>query len=486
MKCWLSKLLLLGVGLLTSQFVLADWSLMQAAGEDRYRSVTVRMEGLNLTDADSIQLLVMGEDGEQVLHSRWRVVSDLEHNLLASDIRSFDPCLIDGEEAAVDEAGTLLIGRDATTANCVLNGLLPDTTYTLTVEQADRGGSIKTVGTLAGLISREKDTRPAPLDIRPVSYALGSIILSVMVLFAYFHYRDRGVIQQKARLAHFYVLPAILGLAALVVYPILYGVFLSFTDADQRHLGEQDWVGLSNYLTLVTAPGVARVFGFTLVWVVANVIFHMLCGLILASLLASNQLAGTRVYRSLLLLPWAVPAYISVLAWSGMLQVDGLINLLLGTRFDFLVDPTAARLSVILVNIWLGIPFMMVMLVSAMQSIPRDMYAAAELDGVSRFRQFVSLTLPALKNAIVPLMLLDFIWSFNMFNTIYLLTRGSPFIAFGEPGATDILVTYIFEVAFESGHYGIAAAWSVAIFLGLVAFSFAYAKQTRVIDGVQR
>ena len=137
-------------------------------------------------------------------------------------------------------------------------------------------------------------------------------------------------------------------------------------------------------------------------------------------------------------------------------------------------------------NIWLGIPFMMVMLVSAMQSIPRDMYAAAELDGVSRFRQFVSLTLPALKNAIVPLMLLDFIWSFNMFNTIYLLTRGSPFIAFGEPGATDILVTYIFEVAFESGHYGIAAAWSVAIFLGLVAFSFAYAKQTRVIDGVQR
>ena len=114
------------------------------------------------------------------------------------------------------------------------------------------------------------------------------------------------------------------------------------------------------------------------------------------------------------------------------------------------------------------------------------MYAAAELDGVSRFRQFLSLTLPALKNAIVPLMLLDFIWSFNMFNTIYLLTRGSPFIGFGEPGATDILVTYIFDVAFEAGHYGIAAAWSVTLFLGLVAFSYIYAKQTRVIEGVGR
>ena len=343
MKCWLSKLLLLGVGLLTSQWALADWSLTQIAEEDRYRSATVSMEGLNLTEADSIQLSLIGEDGDQVLHSRWRVVSDFERNLLASDVRSFDPCVVGGEEAPVDEAGTLLIDRDATTADCVINGLLPDATYTLMVKQADRNGALTTVATLQGLISRREDTRPAPLDSRPVTYALGSIILSVMVLFAYFHYRDRGVIQQKARLAHFYVLPAILGLAALVVYPILYGFFLSFTDADQRHLGEQDWVGLSNYLTLVTAPGVARVFGFTLVWVVANVIFHMLFGLILASLLASNQLAGTRVYRSLLLLPWAVPAYISVLAWSGMLQVDGLINLLLGTRFDFLVDPTQTQ-----------------------------------------------------------------------------------------------------------------------------------------------
>ena len=486
MKRWFSNLVLLCVGVLTSELAQADWSLTQVSGEDTYRSVTVRMEGLNLMDAEMIRLSLVGEDGEQVLHSRWRVVSDLERRLLASDVRSFDPCVINGDELPVDEMGTLLIGQDATMADCVINGLLPDTTYTLAVERVDAEGAVSLVGALEGLISREQDTRPAPLDSRPVTYALGSIVLSVMVLVAYFHYRDRGVIQQKARLAHFYVLPAVLGLAALVVYPILYGIFLSFTDADQRHLGEQDWVGLSNYLTLLTAPGVARVFGFTLIWVIANVIFHMLFGLILASLLSNNQLAGTRLYRSLLLLPWAVPAYISVLAWSGMLQVDGLINLLLGTSFDFLVDPTAARLSVILVNIWLGIPFMMVMLVSAMQSIPRDMYAAAELDGVSRFRQFFSLTLPALKNAIVPLMLLDFIWSFNMFNTIYLLTRGSPFIAFGEPGATDILVTYIFEVAFESGHYGIAAAWSMAIFLGLVAFSFIYAKQTRVIDGVQR
>ena len=104
MRCGLSKLLLVGVGLLTSQWALADWSLMQIAGEDRYRSATVRMEGLNLTDADSIQLSLIAANGGQVLHSRWRVVSDFERNLLASDVRSFDPCMIDGEEAPVDEA----------------------------------------------------------------------------------------------------------------------------------------------------------------------------------------------------------------------------------------------------------------------------------------------------------------------------------------------------------------------------------------------
>ena len=186
--------------------------------------------------------------------------------------------MVDGDEAPVDEAGTLLIDRDATTADCQSTVYSRCRLHTH-MEQADPNGALTTVGTLEGYIS-EKDTRPAPLDSRQ-SPTLWQYYLSVIVLFAYFHHRDRGVIQQKARLAHFYVLPAILGLAALVVYPILYGVFLSFTDADQRHLGEQDWVGLSNYLTLVTAPGVARVFGFTLVWVVANVIFHMLFGLIL-------------------------------------------------------------------------------------------------------------------------------------------------------------------------------------------------------------
>ena len=110
------------------------------------------------------------------------------------------------------------------------------------------------------------------------------------------------------------------------------------------------------------------------------------------------------------------------------------------------------------------------------------MFEAAELDGVSKWDQFRHLTLPNLKSTLVPMSLLGFIWSFNMFNTIYLLTRGGPYVGFGEPGATDILVTYVYTLAFDYGHYGIAAAWSVLIFLMLIGFSAFYVSRTRATE----
>ena len=165
-----------------------------------------------------------------------------------------------------------------------------------------------------------------------------------------------------------------------------------------------------------------------------------------------------------------------------MLQPDGFVNAMLGTSIDFIANAGSARVVVILVNIWLGISFMMMMTSGALQALSKDMFEAAEIDGVSRWDQLRYLTLPHLKGTLVPVSLLGFIWSFNMFNTIYLMTRGGPYVGFGEPGATDILVTYVYSVAFESGHYGIAAAWSVLIFLMLIGFSAVYVKKTRATE----
>ena len=129
---------------------------------------------------------------------------------------------------------------------------------------------------------------------------------------------------------------------------------------------------------------------------------------------------------------------------------------------------------------------MMMSLSGAIQSLPQDMYEAAEVDGISVWYQFRYLTLPNLKSAIVPLSLLGFIWTFNMFNVIYLLTGGRPGGGHDEPGKTDILITYVYDVAFApvtGGDYGLAAAWSVVIFLMLIVFSWFYMKKTNAMEG---
>ena len=397
--------------------------------------------------------------------------------------KAYDACFSAGVPVPRDADGMAVIAPETTGWSCTLTGLSPGIDHYVAVVPVDAGG-IALLDRLTTVVAHTDvpDERPPAPDTRPILFALGSIVLSAIVLLSYLRYSDSRRGRSKSRLAHIYVGPALIALAALTFYPILYGIGLSFTDADQSHLGEQDFVGLANFLTVVLTPGMLRVTLFTIAWALINTSAHVFLGLVLALVLHRSGLRGKTAYRTVLLLPWAIPGYISVLAWNGMLQPDGLINVMLGTNVDFLTEITSARISVILVNIWLGVPFMMITLSGGLQALSKDMFEAAELDGVSRWDQLRYLTLPNLKGTMVPVALLGIIWSFNMFNTIYLMTRGGPYVNFGEPGATDILITYVFNVAFTYGHYGIAAAWSVLIFLMLVAFSWAYMKRTRATE----
>lgn len=400
---------------------------------------------------------------------------------------AFEDCWSDGLPIPRDASGMPVIAGSAGGFTCALSGMLPFTDYFLAVVPVNANGVSLAGGPLFPIRTRTDapDLRPAEPDTRPVLFALGSIVLSLAILLLYLRWRDLQAGRSNARLAHLYIAPAMIALAALTFYPVLYGIWLSFTDANQTHLGEHVWIGFKNFGTILDSAGTARVGLFTLIWAVANVSAHLGLGLLLAIALNHPGLKGRTVYRTLLLLPWAIPGYISVLAWRGMLEPAGLINAVLGTELDWLASPNSARTLVILVNIWLGAPFMMMALSGALQSLPRESYEAAEVDGVHPWRQFLHLTLPSLKSIVVPLSLLGFIWTFNMFHVIFLLTRGKPDVAFGEPGATDILITYVYDVAFEYGNYGIAAAWSVAIFLMLFAFSWFYLKQTRAIEAIR-
>ena len=418
------------------------------------------------------------------LHSTVSVADTTDLERVPGDA-VFERCWSDGLPIHRDAAGNPVVSTAATEWSCALTGMTPSAGQWIAVVPVDaEGAPLVDPERLQPVVGRTDvpDERTPPPDTRPVLYALGMVALSAIVLLSFLRWQDVGRGRAKSRLAHIYVAPALIALATLTFYPILYGMWLAFTNADQSRLGDEAWIGLANFATVFASSGLWRVTLFTFVWAVSNVFAHVFLGLVLAVALNRRGLRGRTVYRTILLLPWAIPGYISVLAWNGMLQPDGLVNAFLGTAIDFFAGANSARSVVILVNIWLGVPFMMMVLSGALQALPSNMYEAAKIDGVSRWDQFRYLTFPNLKGTLVPVSLLSFIWTFNTFNTIYLLTRGNPYVGFGEPGATDTLITYVFAVAFEYGRYGVAAAWSVLIFLMLVGFSWLYLKRTRAME----
>jgi len=427
-----------------------------------YRTVEV-----NFTTDGSTTYAVLVDD---VLHST------LTQNLTLNEpLPPYDRCTADGIEMPASTSQRLL-PSGTVQVECALTGMVPNTVHEVRIV-GDTGAVFESeLSTTVG------DVLPASGDTSPVLFALGAIFLSLIALLAFGRAMDIRDGRLHAKSAHVYIAPAMLALAMLTFYPVLYGFWLSFTDADATHLGEQAFIGLANFIEVFTSSGFLRVTLFTLVWTVANVTAHVGLGLFLAMVLQHGRIRGKTAYRTVLLLPWAIPSYISVLVWKGMFQPEGLVNDVLGTDFHFLADPTGAQIVVIFVNIWLGVPFMMMSLSGALQALPSDMYEAAKLDGVGAWDTFRHLTLPNLKSALVPLSLLGFIWTFNMFNVIYLLTDGGPDLYFGEPGQTDILITYVYDVAFRDGAYGVAAAWSVVIFLMLLAFSWTYMKRTNATE----
>ena len=427
-----------------------------------YRTIAVNFS----TDASTAyEVLVDGH-----LHSR------LSSNPTAlSDLPPYESCEADGVDMG-RTATERVFSPSTSMIECTLTGMVPGTVHLIEV-QGDNGTVFQ-----SELSTNVGDVLPPTGDTSAVLFALGAIVVSLIALLSYGRAMDVKAGRLHAKSAHVYIAPAMLALAVLTFYPVLYGFWLSFTDADATRLGDQSFIGLVNFIEVFTASGFLRVTLFTLVWTVVNVTAHIGLGLFLAMVLQYGNIRGKTVYRTVLLLPWAIPSYISVLVWKGMFQPEGLVNDVLGTNLNFLGDPTGAQVVVIFVNIWLGVPFMMMSLSGALQALPTEMYEAAKLDGVSSWDTFRHLTLPNLKSALVPLSLLGFIWTFNMFNVIYLLTDGGPDLYFGEPGQTDILITYVYDVAFRDGAYGVAAAWSVVIFLMLLAFSWSYMKRTNATE----
>jgi len=282
---------------------------------------------------------------------------------------------------------------------------------------------------------------------------------------------------------YWYILPAFVVMAIMVFYPLGYGFYLSLTDMSLATFKNPNFIGFGNYLKLLQEATFIRTLLRTIVWTAVNVFFHVSIGLFLAVLL-NRKLPGKGLLRVLLIIPWAVPQYIVALTWRGMLNNQfGAINIFLQkigfSALPWLTDPTWTFIGAILTNIWLGFPFMMMISLGGLQSIDKEFYEAAEIDGASSLQQFRNITMPLLKPVLAPAIVLGTVWTFNMLNVILIIAGG-----FGNE-KTQILVTEVYRLAFNFYRYGYAAAYSVVIFLILLVFGMTFMRRTQGIEEVR-
>lgn len=232
-----------------------------------------------------------------------------------------------------------------------------------------------------------------------------------------------------------------------------------------------------------------KIFAWTCAFAVISVLVSFAVGLLLALVLGDKRMRGQKIYRALLIIPFALPSFITALIWKGMFNNSfGLINNLLHADIPWLLDPTLAKIAVLIVNVWLGFPYWFVVTTGALQAIPPELKEAARVDGASEVRVFGRITLPLLLAMTVPLFILSFAFNFNNFNVIYLITGGGPPMVGAQTpaGHTDLLITYTYRLAFGgagTSDYGLASAISLVIFVLVAIVSFAGFRSARRSDG---
>ena len=256
--------------------------------------------------------------------------------------------------------------------------------------------------------------------------------------------------------------------------------------------GWKENVGFDNYKNVLTnetlRAGFLKIFIWNLVFAVVSVASTFLLGMLLALLLNDPRLRGKAFYRSVLILPFALPLFVTALVWANMFNQDfGLINQITHLDIDWIGNPWAARAAILITNLWLGFPYTFIVCTGALQSVPGDVLEAAKIDGASALRTMRSIIMPLLMVAVGPLMIASFAFNFNNFGLIYLLTLGGPFESDNSSiGSTDLLITYAYRLAFSGvkPNYGLAATVSVFIFAIVALISYQGFRRTKSLEEV--
>ncbi|MBB2480344.1 sugar ABC transporter permease [Bacillus sp. APMAM] len=278
--------------------------------------------------------------------------------------------------------------------------------------------------------------------------------------------------------------PGMFLLIFVVIFPILFVVLLAFTNYDLYHSPPAklvDWVGFKNFTDIVKLniwrSTFIDVFSWTVIWTFVATTFQIAIGIFLAVLVNQKDLKFKKLFRTILILPWAVPAFVSILVFAGMFNdTFGTINndILAFFGIDpipWLTNPFWTKVALIMIQSWLGFPFIFAMVTGVLQSIPGELYEAATVDGATIWQQFKRITLPMILFSIAPILITQYTFNFNNFNIIYLFNGGGPAVPGQTAGGTDILISWIYNLTLETKQYAKAAA--ITLILSIIVISVA-------------
>ncbi len=341
--------------------------------------------------------------------------------------------------------------------------------------------------------------------ITAVGPAIPGSIMAAIVMYAFLVELAaipffKLVVRGRYSLPLMMIAPGFIGLAMLIVYPLVFEFYLAFHDLKLTTLkvwaetGSIPFMGFQNFVDVFVKSPLSEVTFWrlllrTLGWTFVNVFFHVAGGFALA-LILNNEIKMKGLYRTLLVIPWAMPQVVAVLAMRGEFHSQyGFINVMIERTLA--VMPWLSHLGIqkvewlsqhpfltcTLINVWLGIPFMMVVILGGLQSIPKSYYEAASIDGASAVQKFWNITLPLMRPVLAPAVTLGTIWTFNNINIIYLVT--------GQAGGTeeaDILVSALYKAAFTYNRFSYSAAFAIVIFAILFLVSMLWLKYSKGTD----
>lgn len=367
---------------------------------------------------------------------------------------------------------------------------------------------------VAGLITLAKGGRRVD---RSMIFLIEGIVALMFVLLSaalyYFHIRDSFSVERKKLrgirpynayeskkmisengFPYLVSVPSMVVILFIVLVPVITTILLSFTNMDPKHQSKFIWVGMNNYQTLALGQGVAGkafwlILGWTLIWTLCATSLAIFIGFVLSLVVNQDRIRAKKLWRTIYLLPWAVPAFISIMFFSIMLAPNGplteILSTIAGTTINVKNDTVLTRTALILLQGWLGSSYIFLLCTGILQSIPSDLYEAAEIDGATGLQRTLHITIPLVLFQIAPLLVTQYTFNFNNYSIIALFNDGGPFFPsqYGNlAGSSDILISYIFKLTIKNQYQALGAAITIIVSLVLMLVAFLGFRKTKAFS----